>query len=196
MHRLVGPRLYWMRDSRMYRSGQPFPPTGSPSPPPPPPRQNKVILQRGYREKEGDCFKMLRDVIKDLTGEELRTRQEILRKATDLLLSISWEKSRGQRETQASSSALTSYEIPTPTGPEGRTLAHWHLGYPVQSSSQWPQTWQSNAEFDAATPYYGAQIHDQQHHFMSPMDSTFDQSSYPEYSEDSSNLEGNPNGPM
>lgn len=44
------------------------------------PRQNKVILQRQYREKEGECFNTLRDLIKELTGEELQTRYEILRK--------------------------------------------------------------------------------------------------------------------
>lgn len=60
----------------MYYAGQSSPPS-SPSPPS---RQNKVVLQREYREKEGECFNMLRDVIGDLTGEELRTRQEILRK--------------------------------------------------------------------------------------------------------------------
>ncbi|KAG9313361.1 hypothetical protein JVU11DRAFT_5676 [Chiua virens] len=43
-------------------------------------RQNKVIIQRQYREKEGECFVILRDVIKKLTGDELQTRQEILKK--------------------------------------------------------------------------------------------------------------------
>lgn len=75
MRRPVKPGL---QDSGMYRSGQPFPP-GPPSLPSPS-RPSKVILQRGYREKEGECFQMLRDVIKGHTGEELRTRQEILRK--------------------------------------------------------------------------------------------------------------------
>lgn len=46
----------------------------------PMPRQNKVVLQRQYREKEGECFNTLRDVIKELTGDELQTRQDILRK--------------------------------------------------------------------------------------------------------------------
>ncbi|KAF8549583.1 hypothetical protein OG21DRAFT_1515036 [Imleria badia] len=52
----------------------------SSSPPSSMPRHNKVILQRQYREKECECFNTLRDVINELTGEELQTRQEILRK--------------------------------------------------------------------------------------------------------------------
>ena len=64
----------------MHHAGQPFPPDPPSLSSPNSSRPSKVILQRGYREKEGVCFHMLRDVIKDLTGEELRTRQEILRK--------------------------------------------------------------------------------------------------------------------
>ncbi|KAF8556808.1 hypothetical protein OG21DRAFT_1520830 [Imleria badia] len=60
----------------MHRANQP-PPPGSP---PPPSRQNRVVLQREYREKEAECFNILRDIIKDLTGEELRRRQEVLKK--------------------------------------------------------------------------------------------------------------------
>lgn len=56
--------------------------THSPPRGPSPSRQNKVILQREYRKKEEKCFSILRDVIKDLTREELRTRQEILRKGS------------------------------------------------------------------------------------------------------------------
>lgn len=45
-----------------------------------PSRQTKATMQKQYREKEGECFNMLRDAIKGLTGEEPQTRQEILRK--------------------------------------------------------------------------------------------------------------------
>ncbi|KAI9569894.1 hypothetical protein HD554DRAFT_461201 [Boletus coccyginus] len=166
MHRPVKPGL---QDSGMYRSGQPFPP-GPPSLPSPS-RPSKVILQRGYREKEGECFQMLRDVIKGHTGEELRTRQEILRKATDLLLTL--PMTGGQSEIQAST--MIPYETPTRTGPEGTTLAH--LGH----SCHWPQTWQSDAGFGAATPYHSARFHDQQYHIMSTTQSTSNQSSFPGY---------------
>lgn len=37
-------------------------------------------MQRQYREKEGECFNTLRDVIKEVSGDEIHTRQEILRK--------------------------------------------------------------------------------------------------------------------
>ncbi|KAH0831397.1 hypothetical protein J3R83DRAFT_14064 [Lanmaoa asiatica] len=46
----------------------------------PMPRQRKVMLQRKYRANEGECIITLREVIKELTGKELLTRQEILRK--------------------------------------------------------------------------------------------------------------------
>ncbi|KAG6377603.1 hypothetical protein JVT61DRAFT_15421 [Boletus reticuloceps] len=58
----------------MYRA------VASSSSPLPVPRQSKVVLQRQYREREGECFNALRDVINELTGEELQKRQEILRK--------------------------------------------------------------------------------------------------------------------
>ncbi|KAH0835861.1 hypothetical protein J3R83DRAFT_9732 [Lanmaoa asiatica] len=51
-----------------------------PDPLSPMPRQSKVISQRQYRANEGECFNTLRQVINELTGEELQTRQEILRK--------------------------------------------------------------------------------------------------------------------
>ncbi|KAF8137252.1 hypothetical protein EV363DRAFT_655340 [Boletus edulis] len=72
----------------------------------PVPRQSKVVLQRQYREREGECFNALRDVIKELTGEELQKRQEILRKAIDLLLAAL--ELRKQREAQVV--RPTSYE--------------------------------------------------------------------------------------
>jgi hypothetical protein len=61
-------------DYSQYRGGSPS------SPPSPSPRQNKVALQKQYREKESNAVYTLRDVIKELTGEELQTRYEILRK--------------------------------------------------------------------------------------------------------------------
>ncbi|KIK96528.1 hypothetical protein PAXRUDRAFT_825845 [Paxillus rubicundulus Ve08.2h10] len=51
----------------------------------PAPRPGKADLQRAYRSKEVESFNLLRDVIKDITGEEIQTRNEILRKAIDLL---------------------------------------------------------------------------------------------------------------
>ncbi|KAF8838797.1 hypothetical protein BDN67DRAFT_1004091 [Paxillus ammoniavirescens] len=53
----------------------------------PSPRPAKADLQRAYRSKEVESFNLLRDVIKDLTGEEIQTRNEILRKAIELLQS-------------------------------------------------------------------------------------------------------------
>ena len=38
------------------------------------------MAQREYRRKEEVCFTMLRDAIKEVSGEEPGTRQEILRK--------------------------------------------------------------------------------------------------------------------
>jgi hypothetical protein len=46
----------------------------------PSPRPAKADLQRAYRTKEVESFNLLRDVIKDITGEEIQTRNEILRK--------------------------------------------------------------------------------------------------------------------
>ena len=63
-----------MDHSQQLRSVTPSSPSSSM------PRQNKVVQQRQYREKEGECFNMLRDVIHKLTGEELQTRHDILRK--------------------------------------------------------------------------------------------------------------------
>lgn len=46
------------------------------------------MLQMEYREKEGGSFNMLRDIIKERSGEEPGTPQEILRKGYSSLLVI------------------------------------------------------------------------------------------------------------
>ncbi|KAF8137571.1 hypothetical protein EV363DRAFT_1156887 [Boletus edulis] len=172
------------------------PPRPPPPPPPPEPRQSKVISQRGYREKEVDGFNMLRNVIKTITGEELRTRQEILRKgcssygilwmttdifvweATDLLL---YYPEIG-KQSMGQASNLAAFEAPNSIpGPEDTTLAQ--SSYYSSQPSHWSQTWQSDTEFGAATPYHRTHFHDQQSHFTSTMDSTFNQSSSSGYGE-------------
>lgn len=48
-------------------------------------RQSKAIQQKQYRDKEGECINTLRDVINELTGQELQTRHEILTKGLYLI---------------------------------------------------------------------------------------------------------------
>ncbi|KAF8438015.1 hypothetical protein L210DRAFT_942759 [Boletus edulis BED1] len=157
-------------------------PLHSPSPLPLPPR-NKVITQRHYREKEGECFNALRDVIKQLTGEELVTRYEILRKAIDLLLFLPEIK----MQEQAGPVVLPApYEMSVT---QVSNLANTHPGYPSQPSqpSHWPQLPWQDVEFDAQNARYTSQPHGQQYYPTSNIDSAFEQGSYHDFSENWSN---------
>ncbi|KAG8216915.1 hypothetical protein J3R82DRAFT_7191 [Butyriboletus roseoflavus] len=192
----------------MQRTYQAYSPRGPPSLPS---QQNKVILQREYREKEGECFSTLRDVIKDLTGEELRTRQEILRKGSishgipgprmaadnfyflPPVIDILWTATEIKKQDSVSAQASADYGTPSPTKPEDTAVGEYSgstrstcsslsTGYFTQSSP-WTQSWQSSAEFDAMFAHYGAHFDDQQH-FMSGMDAAFNQASSSGYTED------------
>ncbi|KAN0084135.1 hypothetical protein V8E55_007639 [Tylopilus felleus] len=124
----------------------------SPSPSPLPSRQNKASLQKEYRKEEGESFNALRDAIRNLTGEELRTRLEILRKAVDLITSFSG----AENHTIAQNNTLTTYEAPTATQapvPEDIASAHSGSSHSTQSS-YWTQAGPSNAAFEAPTAYY------------------------------------------
>ncbi|KAG6377380.1 hypothetical protein JVT61DRAFT_15176 [Boletus reticuloceps] len=101
--------------------------------------------------------------------------------ATDLLLCYS----EVGKQSMDQASNLAAYEAPNSTpGPEDTTLAQ--SGYYSSQPSHWSQTWQSDAEFGAATPYHRTHFHGQQSHFTSAMDSTFNQSSSSGYGEGSS----------
>lgn len=63
----------------MHRAN-PAPPLANSPSPPPQTRQSKAVMQKQYREKEVDCFNTLRDIIKQITKEELQTRYDILTK--------------------------------------------------------------------------------------------------------------------
>ena len=100
----------------------------------PPPRQNKAISQKEYREKEGEGFNILRNVIRNITGEDPGTRLEILKKgcfsnvipkfatdiflwiATDLLLFYSRNGNRceGQATSPGQAFHETSTSVPVP----------------------------------------------------------------------------------
>ncbi|KAH0826683.1 hypothetical protein J3R83DRAFT_5073 [Lanmaoa asiatica] len=169
-------------------------------------------MQRQYREKEGECFNTLRDVIKKLTGEELQTRQEILRKGRSSHVNIPrvaaniftpkaielLTVSETGKQTVTQVVRPAPYEMLSSTNPADTTIAEAHVGgwvqlctfdrgvhccrgYPAQSS-HWPQTRQSNAEFDAQSACYTTQSRGQQYHYMSDMDSALvAQAGYQEY---------------
>ncbi|KAI9569895.1 hypothetical protein HD554DRAFT_460956 [Boletus coccyginus] len=168
--------------SRTYQVHSPSHPSSTP------PQQNsKVAMQRQYREKEAECFNALRDVITKLTGEELQTRHEILRKAIDLLSSVSETRRQGQGQVTppVPYEAYSPPGVPTPPGPEGMTTSG-HSGYSAQSS-HWsqPSDWPSSAEYGVENPYYTqtAQSHSQQYY----MDSDLEPGNYQEYDESWSN---------
>ena len=114
----------------MHHAYQPTPP----GPLSPPLRQNRVVLQREYRGKEAECFNILRDVIKDLTGEDLRRRQEILKKGcvsyviprptANILIREAIDLLSSFPERVAQASTLAANRAYTSTKPEGMALGH------------------------------------------------------------------------
>ncbi|KAG6377597.1 hypothetical protein JVT61DRAFT_15415 [Boletus reticuloceps] len=183
----------------MYGAAAPSSPLSSESVP----RQSKVVLQRQYREKEGECFHALRDVINELTGEEPQTRQEILRKglwivchqcgllidlpfafkATGLLLAAS--NIRKLREGEEG-----EVQVVHPMPYENRALpaedaATGYIDHSAQPS-HWLQSWHYSAEFDAQSAYCVPQSHGQ-HHMLFSMDSARNPTGSPRgYAEDRS----------
>ncbi|KIJ63481.1 hypothetical protein HYDPIDRAFT_112900 [Hydnomerulius pinastri MD-312] len=122
--------------------------------PSPSPKQNKTILQRQYREKEGETFQLLREAIKDLTGEDLGTRTEILSKATQLLRALGAENRHPRQQDTPNRSGLSpplsSPRSPRP-GSSSEMVGNSHettltqLDYPIPPS-QW--NWLGNCEYD------------------------------------------------
>ncbi|KAG6377381.1 hypothetical protein JVT61DRAFT_15177 [Boletus reticuloceps] len=141
------------------------------------PQKNKVITQRQYREKEAECFNALRDVIKQLTGEELVTRVDangFTLEAIDLLLPLPEIR---MQEQAGPVIPPAPYEMSVT---EVANLANTHPGY----ASHWPQPWQ-DVEFDAQNAYYtsSSQSHGQQYYPTSNVDSAFEQGGYHSFSE-------------
>ncbi|KAF9225699.1 hypothetical protein BS17DRAFT_815416 [Gyrodon lividus] len=127
----------------------------------PPPRQNKTMLQRQYREKEGESFSILRNVIKELAGEKPQTRQEILRKATELLQFLAAEVRRLNQQATTDHTLPRRSELSPPgtaiPGPStaiaGRSHGNtMHMDY--VPPSQWPSL--GNCEFGPAALHPGA----------------------------------------
>ncbi|KAF8137255.1 hypothetical protein EV363DRAFT_1446149 [Boletus edulis] len=114
----------------------------------------------------------------ELTGEEPQTRQEILRKATGLLLAAS--NIRKLREGDAQVVHPTPYENRALTA-EDAAIDHIDSAQP----SHWLQSWYSSAEFDAQSAYCVPQSHDQ-HHMLFSMDSARHLTSPRGYAEDRS----------
>ncbi|KAF9235543.1 hypothetical protein BU15DRAFT_64730 [Melanogaster broomeanus] len=97
-----------------------------------PARQRKSSLQRQYREKEQEHFTLLRDAVKELTGEDPPTRQEILKKARELVQYLGSEFKRMNPQT-------TGYII-VPHRPGSQSPSSYHIGVPRRSEPQSPPT--------------------------------------------------------
>ena len=75
------------RQGRIDRAYHAYQAPPLPNPPMPPSAgRSKVVKQRRYRKREGEYFNTLRDVIKELTGDEPQKRQEILMKGCCLIV--------------------------------------------------------------------------------------------------------------
>ncbi|KIJ61537.1 hypothetical protein HYDPIDRAFT_42515 [Hydnomerulius pinastri MD-312] len=136
----------------------------------PPPKVNKTILQRQYREKEGESFNLLRDAIKELTGEDPGTRSEILSKATQLLRSLGAENRRLKQQDTPSRSELLpplfSPGSPHPGSSFGMVVGNSYetltqLDYPIPQSQY---NLLGNCEYPSASGFPPAQSATHQNH--------------------------------
>ncbi|KAG9313360.1 hypothetical protein JVU11DRAFT_5675 [Chiua virens] len=165
----------------------PFPPTGiPPSPQPLAPRPDKASIQREYREKEGECITMLRVIIRNLTGEELRTRQEILRKAIEILKTAPELKPAGTVQSGASGSTASDNLSCQADLPGMPSMTLTQTVYPTQfPPNHLPQNGMFNTERDGPILYYGAQ--GQQYQSLDVIAALLRQASPEGYGEDPSN---------
>ncbi|KAH7887091.1 hypothetical protein F5I97DRAFT_1104230 [Phlebopus sp. FC_14] len=121
-----------------------------------PPRQNKTMLQRQYREKEGESFNLLRDTIKELTNEEPQTRYDVLTKATQLLRELGRENARLRQSAAATTGSYM--HAPASAPPLSPTHSQFHDGSPLAGpiggaapsspTSQAAPPWGGNLEFN------------------------------------------------
>ncbi|KIJ05587.1 hypothetical protein PAXINDRAFT_103716 [Paxillus involutus ATCC 200175] len=101
----------------------------------PSPRPAKADLQRAYRTKEVESFNLLRDVIKDITGEEIQTRNEILRKAIELLQSSRLQaRNLGQHRAMGPAGHPGPQRLDPPPPPV--TSGSWYTGSGMGTPSQ------------------------------------------------------------
>ncbi|KAG2359478.1 hypothetical protein BDR07DRAFT_1488162 [Suillus spraguei] len=98
-----------------------------------PTRKRKIASQRHYREKEGDGFQELRNVIRSVIGETPQTRRETLNKAAELLRELSKEQKYSLYEP------LPPLEFPSKSSNEVDEGSHTSYVEPIVIPSN--ETW-------------------------------------------------------